>query len=393
MKRNNGKDAGQGPSLKVTLAGLLVAILLFPGIAPAAKKKSGRTLALTLKTGGVVNGELLTVKDDRLVIFDANSLIGQEVRIGDVSHIRVVKKSRFLPGLGLGLLIGGAGGALIGICSGDGPSGWFAFTAREKALLGAAGLGSLGVIIGGIAGAIAGIDESLGTGSLPPAALDELLGKLKKYSRGAGEVPPTVSVVPAPVSTEGARLAEKETQPALAANQGQEPGQPVPADKYCRLHLSLGLGYFRSSGTSQLKNLIKDIGFTASESITFGNTVIIEYPDVMHNPTLLFNDIKVEYSLSRKFALGLVYAPLGEHTVSGRQVIPGKDYRDSYLPETYFIGSYRGRMFFLTASYFPIPDAFLKKTSVKVTAGIGFGKLAVDYYGAEYSSSYQDPSP
>jgi hypothetical protein len=117
MKRNNGKDAGQGPSLKVTLAGLLVAILLFPGIAPAAKKKSGRTLALTLKTGGVVNGELLTVKDDRLVIFDANSLIGQEVRIGDVSHIRVVKKSRFLPGLGLGLLIGGAGGALIGICS------------------------------------------------------------------------------------------------------------------------------------------------------------------------------------------------------------------------------------------------------------------------------------
>jgi hypothetical protein len=259
--------------------------------------------------------------------------------------------------------------------------------------LGAAGLGSLGVIIGGIAGAIAGIDESLGTGSLPPAALDELLGKLKKYSRGAGEVPPTVSVVPAPVSTEGARLAEKETQPALAANQGQEPGQPVPADKYCRLHLSLGLGYFRSSGTSQLKNLIKDIGFTASESITFGNTVIIEYPDVMHNPTLLFNDIKVEYSLSRKFALGLVYAPLGEHTVSGRQVIPGKDYRDSYLPETYFIGSYRGRMFFLTASYFPIPDAFLKKTSVKVTAGIGFGKLAVNYYGAEYSSSYQDPSP
>jgi hypothetical protein len=114
---------------------------------------------------------------------------------------------------------------------------------------------------------------------------------------------------------------------------------------------------------------------------------------VLQNPVLFFNDIKVEYSLSRKFALGLAYAPLGEHTVSGRQVIPGKDYRDSYLPETYFVGSYHGRMFFLTASYFPIPDAFLKKTSVKVTAGIGFGKLAMDYYGAQYDSSYQDSSP
>ncbi|HUU04607.1 MAG TPA: hypothetical protein VMZ49_01900 [Patescibacteria group bacterium] len=396
MRKNNGKDARRGSPIKGTLAGLLIAVLLFPGNVPAAKKKSGHTLTLTLKTGGVAKGELLAVKDDRLVIFDANSLSGKEVRIGDVAQIRVQKKAKFFKLLGLGILIGGASGALVGLLSGDDPDGWFSYTAGEKAGLGAVLGGGLGAIAGGIGGALKGIDESMNCGSLSPPALIQLFGKLKKYARDSREVPAAVGIIPAPISAEGAKPAEVGATPGLAENSGQAPGRPIPPGKYSRFHLSLAPGYFRSSGVSQLGNLIRDIGFAGSKSLGdwFGSgATIIEYPHVMKDPVLLIKDIGVEYSLSREFALGLAYAPLGEHTVSGWRVIPGKDYRPDTFPQTQFVGSYRGRIFFLTASYFPVPDAFLKKTSVKLSAGIGYGKMAMDYYGCTYDTSYQDTSP
>lgn len=396
MRENSGIGSRRFLTTKVALAGILLAVLLFPGTAPAAKKKSGRTLVLTLKTGGVAKGELLTVKDERLVLFDANSLSSEEIRIGDVAKFRVMKKAKSLPFLGLGVLIGGASGALVGLLSGDDQSGFFRYTALEKAGLGAVLGGVLGATIGGITGAIVGIDETMSSGSLTPHELIQLLGKLKKYARNADEIPPTVNLVPVTISAEGVQPVENKTDPALAENAGQVKGRPVPSGKYCRFHLSLTPGYFRSSGKSQLGNLIRDIGFSGSESLGswFGSAeTVTDYPDVMQDTVLFIEDVKVEYSLSRKFSLGLAYAPLGEHTVSGRREIPDKDYRPAFLPATFFVGSYRGRIFFLTASYFPIPETFLKKTSIKLTAGVGYGKFAMDYYGTNYASSYQDSSP
>ena len=65
--------------------------------------------------------------------------------------------SRVRKRAGIGLLVGAATGAVIGLASGDDPpcSGWFCwgFTAEEKAALGAIGLGGLGAVIGLIAGA------------------------------------------------------------------------------------------------------------------------------------------------------------------------------------------------------------------------------------------------
>jgi hypothetical protein len=52
--------------------------------------------------------------------------------------------------------MGAFSGGLIGFASGDDPpgSGFFTFTAGEKAAFGAIGFGVLGGIIGGIAGAV-----------------------------------------------------------------------------------------------------------------------------------------------------------------------------------------------------------------------------------------------
>lgn len=67
-------------------------------------------------------------------------------------------------GAGIGLLVGAATGAVIGFASGDDTSscsGWFClrFTAEEKAVLGAVGLGGLGAVIGLIAGAASGSER------------------------------------------------------------------------------------------------------------------------------------------------------------------------------------------------------------------------------------------
>ena len=101
--------------MKVVGAGLLIAILLLPGIAPAAERKSNDMLVLTLKAGRVVEGELLMVKEDRLLLLDSRSLNGDEIAIRDIARIRVNKTKRFLSDFGIGFLVGGALGLGIGI--------------------------------------------------------------------------------------------------------------------------------------------------------------------------------------------------------------------------------------------------------------------------------------
>jgi len=387
MIKNNGIDARRASSMKVTWAGLLIAVLLLSGIAPAAERKSGNTLALTLKNGQTIKGELLTVKGDRLILLDANSLAGAEIWIGDVARIRVMKKSRLRPGLGLGLLIGGASGAVLGLLSGDN----FPLSAGQMALGGALGFGLLGAPVGGIIGAIAGIDETMDVGTLTASQIDQVLNKLKQCARAGGEIPATLKVLPSPIAQEGAKPAEKETKPALPEKAVEEPSQPIKSEPYSRFHLSLVPGYFRSSGLNQLGDLMRDVGFAGVETYSswIGSSTT-KYPNTINTSDFYVKDVKIEYSLSRKFALGLAYCPLGEHAVSGCHRISGKDFRPDDFPLTYLIGSHSGHVFFLTASYFPIPDAFLKKFSVKLTAGFGYGKMRMDYYGSEDEYGYQD---
>jgi hypothetical protein len=84
------------------------------------------------------------------------------VSIADVA--RVVDKRRgrgALEGLGIGLLIGAAGGAIVGYADGDDecpPEGWciLTFTAGEKALLGGMFFGGVGGLVGGVIGLVRG---------------------------------------------------------------------------------------------------------------------------------------------------------------------------------------------------------------------------------------------
>lgn len=92
----------------------------------------------------------------------------------------------------------------------------------------------------------------------------------------------------------------------------------------------------------------------------------------------------MEYSISKKIAIGFSYSPLGFHRVSGRKIMPRKDYREWVTDDSYLTGKYSGSIYFLTASFMPIPDAFLKKFSFKIGGGLGYGKINTGFMTSLY---------
>ena len=67
-------------------------------------------------------------------------------------QVTVRRKASTVRGLGYGALIGFGIGAIAGLASGDDPSGWFAYTAEQKAIV----AGVLGIPVGAVIGVIAG---------------------------------------------------------------------------------------------------------------------------------------------------------------------------------------------------------------------------------------------
>ncbi len=128
-------------------------------------------------------GELIAVKQDSLLLLDAG---GKDfsVDIADIKVIRIVKKSKAGKGALHGLLIGGAAGALLGFASGDDESDFLlSFTAEEKALIGGASWGALGLILGGIIGATSGKDKTIHFEGMTDSEIQETLDKLRKKAR------------------------------------------------------------------------------------------------------------------------------------------------------------------------------------------------------------------
>ena len=86
------------------LAVLLVVTSFFVANVSAKEKDHGAELLIQKKDGQEIRGELLTVKGSHLLLMDSSSLSGVTLDIGEISRIRVVKKSRFFKNLGKGLL-------------------------------------------------------------------------------------------------------------------------------------------------------------------------------------------------------------------------------------------------------------------------------------------------
>ena len=149
-----------------------------------AKERRGAELIVEKKDGQSVRGELITVKENSLLLL-SDSGADVSVEIGDVKIITIVYKSKFWKGAGYGLLAGGACGVAGGIIGGDDSSSLesFSFSTENKAVIAGIALGLAGVVLGGIIGASEGKDEIILIEGMSNSQIKKALEKLRKKAR------------------------------------------------------------------------------------------------------------------------------------------------------------------------------------------------------------------
>ena len=153
-----------------------------------AKERRGAKLIVTKKNGQQIEGELITIKPNSLLLLDTE---GKDVSVDivDIKVIRVVKKSKTgrLEAL-IGLLIGASAGVILGIVLTEPeyiPS-WD--ITRDLTLINALILGLSFGFLGGILGYIFGQSEektykTIQIEGMTDSEIQEALYKLRKKAR------------------------------------------------------------------------------------------------------------------------------------------------------------------------------------------------------------------
>jgi len=167
------------PKGKKFMSVFLVLSIMMLSVNLYAKERRGAILIITKKNGQQIEGELITVKKDSLLLF---TRVDVSVDISEIKVIRIVKKSKVLQGLGFGLLIGAGSGGLLGFAFGSrdfmGGS-----TALCDAIVTGIFLGSIGLFVGGTIGFASGIDKTILVEGRHPSSIEFILKKLRKKAR------------------------------------------------------------------------------------------------------------------------------------------------------------------------------------------------------------------
>lgn len=173
--------AGKGllrPAIIVALGLALVALPLF------AKERRGARLFVENRDGTVVQGELLAVRGENILLREVGTDQGITESLRDVQTIRVARKRSFGRGAGKGLLYGGLGGAVLTVAlseanAGSDPS----VRGASAALVGGLYFGAIGALVGGIAGGLSGPDDIYVVERTDAEYLVKLSLKLRRLAR------------------------------------------------------------------------------------------------------------------------------------------------------------------------------------------------------------------
>jgi hypothetical protein len=163
------------PTSKKFIALFLIFSLVMLSTNLYAKERRGAKLIVAKKDGQQVQGELITVKPNSLLLLDTE---GKDVSIGiaDIKVIRVKKKSK---GARTGFLIGGGLALIVGL----GQIGAEVHGFIPSFIDGLIFFALPGALIGAIIGAAAGKDKTIQIEGMNDSKIKEALDKLRKKAR------------------------------------------------------------------------------------------------------------------------------------------------------------------------------------------------------------------
>jgi len=172
------------------------------------------------------------------------------------------------------------------------------------------------------------------------------------------------------------------------------------AGRFNKFHLSGSLEYIKSPTGADFTNTMRRGIFKYPQEVSAllaciqapMNASVISFSEFL-NISLLAK-AGFEFSLSRKFAIGLLYSYLGTHTITGdwqgATLSPGSGdilyYNQHYYAD--LSGKSEAKAYFLTGSFFLIPDMDLSIPSFEFMFGIGLNHTKLDYAG--YSLGFPD---
>ena len=161
---------------KLVSLALVFSVVMFCPLLEA-KDRQGSHLKITNKDGGQLEGELIAVKPTALLLLSGG---GSDVSadIAGIDTIRIVKKSKAVTGMLIGLGAGAVVGGIIGATEKSD-----IITPAGDILLGAAVLGAVGLVAGGVTGLIISRPETIKIGGMDESGAKAALEKLRKQAR------------------------------------------------------------------------------------------------------------------------------------------------------------------------------------------------------------------
>lgn len=184
-------------ALSFAVIALLAYLLVLPG-GLAAKDKRGATVVVTRTDGRLVEGELIAVKPDGLVVLNPTNADAISIAAADLAGVRIVRPSK----IGTGALWGGLGGALVGSLLGGLSGGVDEFTAGQAAFMIGFVFGGIGCLGGLGVGSLLSVDTTVEFSGEPDSLVMDRLDKLRSYSReyrmGGGRLQMKIAPPPEP---------------------------------------------------------------------------------------------------------------------------------------------------------------------------------------------------
>jgi hypothetical protein len=338
---------------------ILSALALLIVAAPAGlfAARNGATLRLQLLDGKRLEGELLAVKGEVLVLMGWS---GSEARVGlgEVAQLRIERGNQVSKGVVGGLGFGFALGTLLALPSTFSSSN--EYSVLPIMICGGLG-GGFGAILGAVAGLIGSGNDTIRPQERNAAWRTVALSRLRRLARFREPEGETTGFGPGHEAAAGPFLPQQEEFKHWRAYVSFVQSPPAFTSGARDFAAGLRYGDPVAPGT---------IGTTEMNMDDGGRSWVG------------MRDIGIDFFLTRRWAIGVRLNPFfGRDSVYGRRAmrVAGQDMDASWQLET------ESKTYFLTASYSLLAaDGFLRRTALRLGAGVGWNRSGFDYWESGY---------